>query len=414
MKNQILTHIYQPRQLEKLYRSDKARFKRAFASIYDEIEDRKTAEIWHERLYFEPNEITWGAAGELTFVIIASIIAGVLAKLPELLGIESDYFYQRNWAFIVFPLLTGYFTWKQKPELKNSIIVLVLVLVSMVYINLLPVREKSDTILLACIHLPLFLWGALGFSFIGNNWRDYRVRLDFLRYNGDLVVMTTVILISGILLTVVTFGLFSIIEFGIEDFYVNYVVIWGLAASPIVATYLVNVNPQLVNKVAPIIARIFTPMVILTLVIYLIVILYSGKNPYNDRDFLLTFNVLLVVVMALIFFSVAESSKESGNLLWTKILLMLAAITIIINGIALSAILFRITEWGFTPNRLAVLGSNVLIMVNLILVTIGLFYGQKNDGKTEQVERLIASFLPVYGLWSAFMVFIFPLLYGFR
>ena len=414
MKDQILTYIDQPGELEKLYRSNKTGFKKAFAAIYAEIEDRKTAEIWHERLNFESNEISWGSAHELTFVIIATVIATILARLPDFLSIDPSYFFQRNWSFIVFPLLAGYFAWKQKLEFKKTIIVSVLLLVPLVYINLLPDSEKSDTIVLACIHLPLFLWGVLGFSFVGNQFRDYRRRLDFLRYNGDLAVMTTIILLAGIVLTVVTFGLFSVIEIEIEDFYMKYIVIWGLSASPIVGTYLVNVNPPMVNKVAPIIAKIFTPMVIVTLVIYLIAIVYSGQDPYNDREFLLTFNELLVGVLALIFFSVTESSKETGNKIWIILLISLAAITIIINGVALSAILFRISEWGFTPNRLAVLGSNIIIMANLFFVAIGLYKGFRNSGEIKHVELSIASFLPIYGFWSIIVVFIFPLLFGFK
>lgn len=243
---------------------------------------------------------------------------------------------------------------------------------------------------------------------------DYRERLNFLSYNGNLVVMTAIILLAGIVLTFMTFGLFSVIEVNVDDFYLNYIVIWGLAASPIVGTYLVNVNPQLVNKVAPVIAKIFTPMVIITLIIYLAAIVYSGKDPYNDREFLLMFNVLLIGIMALIFFSIAESSKDTANKMGTISLILLAAITILINGIALSAILFRISEWGFTPNRLAVLGSNVLIFSNLIQLAYGLYKGMRGSGETERFERSIASFLPVYWLWSAFVAFVFPLLYWFK
>lgn len=119
MKDEILTHIDHPGQLEKLYRSNKTGFKKAFAAIYDEIADRKTAEIWHERLNYESNELSWGRAGELTFVVIASILAGVIAKLPTLLNIDSGSFSQRNWSFVVFPLLAAYFVWRQKLESKK-------------------------------------------------------------------------------------------------------------------------------------------------------------------------------------------------------------------------------------------------------------------------------------------------------
>lgn len=185
--------------------------------------------------------------------------------------------------------------------------------------------------------------------------------------------MTSIILIAGALMAGITLGLFRLIEIRVEEFYFQYIGIWGLAASPIVATYLVQVNPQLVNKVSPVIAKIFTPSVLVTLLIYLTAIIITGKDPYNDREFLLIFNMLLLGVMAIIFFSIAERSKNSSSKISTLMLLGLSIVTIIINGIALSAILFRISEWGITPNRLAVLGGNILILTNLLLVTYRLF-----------------------------------------
>jgi len=285
---------------------------------------------------------------------------------------------------------------------------------SVIYINLLPDNTKSDTLILVCIHLPLFLWAALGFSFVGDKLNNNQRRLDFLRYNADLVVMTTLICIAGALLTAITFGLFELIDIKIEEFYTKYIGIWGLAAAPIVGTYLVQTNPQLVNKVSPVIAKVFTPLVLVTLVVYLVALIFTGKDPYNDREFLLIFNALLIGVMALIFFSIAETSKNSNNKIGTLVLLGLSIVTVIVNGIALSAILFRISEWGLTPNRLAILGGNVLILINLLIVTYRLFKTIKDNNEIEKVESSIASFLPIYCLWTIFVTFIVPVLFNFK
>jgi hypothetical protein len=61
--------------------------------------------------------------------------------------------------------------------------------------------------------------------------------------------------------------------------------------------------------------------------------------------------------MALILFSVTETCKTTKNKAGAAILFLLSAVTVIVNGIALSDILFRISEWGITPNWLAVLGA---------------------------------------------------------
>jgi len=414
MREEIINNLENPRQLEKLYRDNKSAFKREFNLIFNDIQENPAAQVWNERLNFENEEISWGTNNELIFIIVAALIAGLIAKIPDLTTMKADYFYPRNIAFIVFPLLTAYFSWKQKIHGKKLIISLTAILISILYINILPNNDKSDTLALACIHLPIFLWTVLGFSFVSDNLKSNQRRLDFLRYNGDLVVMTTIILIAGAILTGITLGLFSLIDIKIEEFYFKYVVVWGLAASPIVGTYLVRTNPQLVNKVSPVIAKVFTPLVLVTLVIYLFAVIGTGKDPYNDRDFLLIFNMLLIGVMAIILFSIAETSKNAGSKTGTILLLALSIVTIIVNGIALSAILFRISEWGITPNRLAVLGGNILILTNLLMVTIKLFKATQNKSETENIEKSITSFLPFYSLWTIFVTFIFPIIFNFK
>jgi uncharacterized membrane protein YozB (DUF420 family) len=150
------------------------------------------------------------------------------------------------------------------------------------------------------------------------------------------------------------------------------------------------------------------------LVIYLVAIIYSGRSPYNDREFLIVFNVLLVGVMALIFFSVAESSRTFKHKVEILILTLLSIVTIIINGIALSAILYRIFEGGITPNRAAVLGGNVIILANLLLVTVQLIrtLAKKND--IAGVGSVISRYLPVYLIWASLVTFLFPFLFGFK
>ena len=414
MKEEIINNLDNPKQLEKLYREDKTTFKRAFNTIYPDIKGKQTAQVWNERLNFENEALSLGFNKDLIFTVIAAFIAGLLAKIPEFSTIKADYFYPRNITFIVFPLMTVYFLWKQKSQNKSIIICSVVILLSVLYINLLPDNSKSDTLTLACIHLPLFLWTVLGFSFVGDNLKNYQRRLDFLKFNGDLIVMTTIILIAGFVLTYLTLQLFSLLDLDIFEFYFKYIVVWGLAASPIVGTYLVRTNPQLVNKVSPVIAKVFTPLLLATLVVYLVAVFVIGKDPYNDRDFLLIFNLLLIGVMAIILFSIAETSKNSDTHLGIFLLLALSIVTVIVNGTALSAILYRISEWGISPNRLAVLGSNVLILTNLLMVTYRLFKTIRNRNQIGYVEKNIASFLPIYGLWTILVTFMFPLLFNFK
>lgn len=414
MKDEIINHLNAPGQLEKMYRSNKLTFRREFGILYQELKGNPAADFWNERLNYKTDEIHKSNGRELLFVIIASLTAGLIAKLPIFLALNEESFYQRNIGFIIFPALSAYFAWKNKLSTGKIAFIIAATIAAILFINFLPQVKKSDTLILSCIHLVLFLWAILGFTFVAGHRDNDERRLGYLRYNGDLVVMTTLILIAGGLMTAITIGLFSLIGFNIENFYFENIGIFGLAAAPIAGTYLVQTNPQLVGKVSPVIARLFSPLVLVMLVIYLLAIVYSGKNPYTDREFLLIFNALLIGVMAIIFFSIAETAKKTNNSMEVWVLFLLSIVTIVLNSIALSAILFRISEWGITPNRAAVMGGNILILINLILVTVKLSGLLSKKSDITGVGKVIASYLPVYFAWTIIVTFVFPFIFGYK
>lgn len=409
----ILKHINEPGSLEKLYRSNKSEFKHAFLSVYPEIKGNDLAEFWHERLKDEPDAISWGSKKEHGWVILAILIAGILAKFPEIFSIDEEFFYPRNISFIVLPVITAFFAWKNQLSLNMISVLAGITGLSLVYINSLPGKD-TDTLILACFHLPLILWGLLGAAYSGPDLRNWKNRLSYLRFNGEAAVMSVLIGIGGGLLSAITINLFLLIDVEIGDFWARYIVPFGLPAVPILGVYLTHTNPQLVNKVSPVIAKIFSPLVLVMLVVYLIAIAVTGKDPYNDREFLMLFNVVLIGVIALIFFSVAESSSKKADYSGVWILLLLSIVTIVVNGVALSAITFRIAEWGITPNRMAVLGGNILILIHLLMITWKLYQTAMKKAALEEVGKTIVVYLPIYMLWTAVVVFLFPLMFGFE
>ena len=359
----------------------------------------------------EYKELEWGSYREQILIIALSIGAGLIAKFPDFAGIDQDLYFQRNISFVFFPMLSLYFIIKNRVSLLKSAGVFAIIVLSAVYINLLPGNGSSDNVVLASIHMPFFMWTIAGYCYIGCDIKNIAGRIEFLRFNGELAVITSFILIAGAALSAVTIVLFELINIRIEDFYFGNIAIWGFAASPIIGTYLVKKNMQLVKNVPVIIAKIFTPLLLIMLIVYLAAIAISAKNPYNDREFLLIFNLLLIGVMAVILFSLTGPVKNTQNKAALIVLTALSAVTIIVNMVALSAIVFRIFEGGITPNRIAVLGTNLLILVNLIIVTIRLVQSAKNPAKRAETENSIALFLPFYAFWAAVVIFIFPLLF---
>ncbi len=414
MKQHISQNIHNPEQLEKLYRSDKTEFKKAFEVVFAENKQEEVLQFWNQRLNYQ-EEKTSLIAGPLFWLAFKLVIlAGLIANISNLSWVKKELFFTRNTSFIIIPFVSAYFLWKQKLNINKKIFTAVLFLISALYINLLPEALNSSSINLALIHLPLFLWCILGFSYLGNDLYNNNKRIDFLKYNGDLLVICVVLFLSTVLFTIITFGLFNLIGFKIEKFYMEHIAIWAIGAIPIFGTYLVDSNPQIINKVTPIIAKVFTPLAFVNLAVYLITLIYTGKYPHNDRNLLLIYNALLVGVLALIFFSVAENGKNNNRIYNSLLLLGLSVLTVIVNTIALYAISYRIFEFGLTPNRVAVLGGNVLIFINLLIVSYKLIKAVASKSELSEVENSIAKYLPIYAVWTGAVAFLIPILFSFK
>jgi len=419
MKEKIKEYINNPEKLEQLYRDDRMAFESGFGEVYPEIEKYELAKYWKIRLDYNktPEKLKKFNLQDIFVLISTCLIAGFLIKIKDIFNLEMpDFiFYQKNAAIIIFLGLTIYLIWTNRIfELKRLALILLAFLILTIYVNLLPPISDSAVIVLVYIHLPLLMWCIFGLVYIDFNLEDKTRRIDYIRYNGDLAILVAIIAIAGGILTGITIGLFGAIGINIENFYMKNVVIVGIVSAPVVATFIIKNYTTLTNKIAPVIANIFSPLVLLTALIYLVALAISGKSPYSDREFLLIFNIMLIGVMAVIVFSISETSNTGKQKFNELILFILSIITVIIDLIALSAIFYRLGTFGVTPNRLAVLGSNILILGNLVLIIIDLYKVNFRKALITQVELTISKYLPVYAIWILFVIIGFPLIFGIK
>jgi hypothetical protein len=351
---------------------------------------------------------------DLAVILVICLLAGALVLIPRYAGFDpfDSLYYAKNAGMIAFAALIAYnLTVRKITDKKWLFLLIAIFAVSAVFINLLPADSKDQTVVLACIHLPLLLWCVYGMAYTGFDFRDNGKRVSFIRHNGDMAILGALILLSGMLLAGLSIGLFSSIEIRIEKFVMEYIAICGVVSAPAITEFILHYYPRLTEKIAPILATIFTPLVLITLVIYLIAVVFSGKDPYTDRDFLILFNLMLLVVMALIVFSLSETSAGRRRKVSEVVLLALSVVTLVVDIVALSAIFYRLSEYGITPNRVAVLGSNLLILGNLILITIDLFRVTFRNASFKRVNLTTAKYLPVYMAWTVVVVFVFPLVF---
>ncbi len=412
----ISKNFEQPAELEKLYRQEPEKFKRAFPTVFKEHPNVTILKVWHERLNFDlpKDEVTepdvmWK---DLLLVIIISLLAGTIARFLFPL-IDEGLIQPANIVFSVLPLLSFYFLFKNRPAKKVVLAISLSYLVVLIYLNFLPVKN-SDSIILANLHLPFFLWFLVAICFTGNFSLQPKKLMEYLKYNGELLIGVALILICGVLLTVLTIGLFSAIQINIEEFYIKNIVIFGIAASPFVGTYLTKARGKVTGNFAPYLAKIFSPLVLITLGIYLATIVIMQKNPYTDREFLLIFNLMLLLVLAITIFSVSERDTGSIIVFNDRITFALIIIAIVINCVALSAISFRLSFFGITPNRLAVLGMNLIVFVHILGITVNYSRFIFGKVKIDAVVAAITKYLPVYALWTLIVTIFFPIIFTFK
>jgi hypothetical protein len=341
---------------------------------------------------------------------LAAVVAGFLANIPNLFGLDPEEFYPRNISFLVLPFIAIYLGWKLSLPVRTGWILAGVGAVAMLYINLLPDVTMNDGGVLAAIHLPLLLWAAVGFVYVHERPWDSSRRLGFLGFNAEVVVMSGLLVISGGIFSGITVGLFDMIGINLLEFLGEYFILWVLPAVPLAATWLVMANPRLVSMVSPVIARVFTPLALVMLLFYLAAMLIAARDPYQDREFLLVFNMVLIGVMALIVFSVPELVRRQSAGIRTGIivLFLLSVVTLVVNSVALSAIMFRIFEWGITPNRLAVTGANVLMLLHLLWISQSLWRSVGDSAQISEVQHRMASYLPVYVVWVTIVILVFP------
>jgi hypothetical protein len=413
MENSIVRHIREPEALERLYRNDPKGFRKSFEESYRDIASEPAVAFWKARLNHGNPVTGWGDRKDILVLAVLAAVAAFIVKIPHLFGVDEETYYSRNLGFIAFPGLAAWFIHASGASMKKSLAVSISMLLSLLWINLLPKDTKSDTLVLACLHLPLFLWSMTSMVFTEGETDRLSDRRGYLKYSGDLVVMGTLLGLAGFIMTGVTIGLFQLIGLDIGETYARNVAIPLFATLPLVSTWLVRSNPALVGRVSPVIARVFAPLVLITLFAFLLAFIGQGKDPFNDREFLVLFNGLLIGVLAIVFFSLTEASREEGGRFRYGILFGLSALTLVVNGIALSAISYRMFSMGLTPNRLAVTGANLLMFVNLAWIAYDLWMTMGGRSR-KSPDRSIAAFLPWYAGWTAVVVFLFPILFSNR
>jgi hypothetical protein len=279
--------------------------------------------------------------------------------------------------------------------------------------NVFPFKTGGDTEILASLHLPIILWLAAGVAYLGGAWRADAPRMDFVRFTGEWFIYYTLIAFGGVVLTALTLGVFQAIEIDLEQFIVAWVLPCGAVGAVVVVAWLVEAKQSVIENMAPVLTSVFTPLFALMLVAAIVGMVVTGNAIDAERDVLILLDVLLILVVGLVLYAFSARDPDATPTLMDAVQLVLVVSALVVDVVALAAILSRITEFGFTPNRTAGLGLNVVLLANLVWSAWLLAAFLRGRRPFVELERWQTAYIPLYGLWAAVVVAVFPPLFGF-
>ena len=354
---------------------------------------------------------------ETAVAVCAAVAAALAVKAPELLGHSQigygDGFYPRNISLLVLPLLTGYFVWKRRTLDLRCLWLALPFLAAALFMNLLPFKPGGHTEVLAALHLPIALWLAVGVAYAGGRWHSAGGRMDFIRFSGELFIYYVLIALGGGVLTAFTGVMFKAIGLDVEWLAEGWLLPCGAAGAVIIGAWLVEAKQSVIENMAPVLTRLFTPLFTAVLLAFLGTMVWTGSGIDVKREVLIGFDLLLALVLGLLLYAVSARDPKSPPDAFDVLQFVLVVSALVVDLLALAAIGMRISEFGFSPNRVAALGENLVLLVNLGWSA--WIYGRflLGRGSFLALERWQTAYLPVYAVWAGFVAVGFPPLFDY-
>ncbi len=346
--------------------------------------------------------------------------AAIAIKVPELFGVgiaggdAGTWFYLRNFGLFVLPLLAGYFAWKRSLHTAGWFWLAAPFIAAGLIVNLLPIGPNSHTAILTMIHLPIALWLAVCYAYTGGRWRSHVERMNYIRFSGEWFIYYTLIALGGGVLMGFTFFVFEAIDLDVEPLIGEWILPCGVVAAVIIGAWLVESKKSVIENMAPVLTRLFTPLFTVLLLVFVATMIWTGNAIDVGRDVLIGFDLLLVLVLGLLLYSISARDHQAppGPFDWLQLVLVLSAL--LVDALALWAIAARISEFGFSPNKTAALGENIILLVNLGWSAV--LYARFLAGRAPfaALERWQTAYLPVYAVWAWLVAALFPVIFNYR
>jgi hypothetical protein len=359
-----------------------------------------------------PARAAGGWIEPLAFAVAAAVTVQVARLTAGFLDDEEPNWLVRNATLYVLPFLAAYFARRRKLDVRGWALTAAPFALGALAINLYPWGADSDTEVLAAVHLLVVLWFVVAYPYMGGTLRWHERRMDFVRFTGEWFIYYVLIALGGGVLMGLTAAVLEPTAVD-PDLVAAWVLPSGAAGAVIVAAWLVESKQRVVENMAPVLAMVFTPLFAVMLAGAAVVYAVTALGAPFDRDLVSVFDALLVVVLGLVLYGMSAREPSTSPDWMDRIQLVAVGSALVLDVMVLGAMIARIGDLGFTPNRTAALGLNLVLLVNLAGAAWLSVRFLSRRSTLHRLERWQTTYLPVFALWAATVVVILPALFGF-
>ena len=379
-------------------------------AVSREFAQEHTERLWKQLVTSEapatrPSPDLWVAIG---------LAAGAAVALRLAVGLLSPERALLNAVLVVLPFLTAYFAWKRRLTPVTIAATAVAYAGAALLLNLYPFDVGGTTVAIAAGHAAVALWlVGVGVAYAGGHWRSDRRRMDFIRFTGEITVYYALLALGGGVLVGLCAGAFAAADITIDDVLAETVLPCGAAGAVVVAAWLVEAKQSVIENIAPVLTKVFTPLTVVMLVAVAGAFIASPDVLEVDRSLLLVMDLILVLVVGLVLYALSARDRSEPPGLFDALQLVLVVLALLVDALVAVAMVGRVAEWGWSANKATALGLNVVLLVNLVWsawLSWG-FLGHRRGFAA--LERWQTSYLPVYAVWAVGVTLVVPPLFGF-
>jgi hypothetical protein len=237
--------------------------------------------------------------------------------------------------------------------------------------------------------------------------------MDFIRFTGEWLVYLALLGLGGGVLIALTIQAFDALGMDVEWVVEGWILPFGSAGAMIIAAWLVEAKQAVVENIAPVLTRVFTPLTTVMLLVLLVALAVRGSVVDADRDLLILMDAILVLVFGLLLYAISARDPLLPPDVFDRMQLILVVSALAVDALMLAVMLTRITQSGVTPNKVVGLGMNAVLLVNLFWSAWLLVEFLRGRAGFSAMERWQTRYLPVFGIWAALVVVVLPPTFGF-